>query len=95
MLKLPRQLFLWLVSEACQMSTSVWVAFELVMCHTPKINQYFGNFMHILVGPILVSKFKQFNKYHRIDKYRYTDKYCESRSAESLNAHVHILLLYT
>ena len=60
MLKLPRQLFLWLVSEACQMSTSVWVAFELVMCNIPK---YFGNFMHIVVGPISVSKFKQFNKY--------------------------------
>ena len=46
--------------------------------------------MHIVVGPISVSKFKQFNKYcpidkyHRIDKYRFTNKYCESRSAESL-----------
>ena len=63
MLKLPRQLFLWFVSEACQMSTSVWVAFELVMCDIPKIYQYFSNFMHIVVGPISVSKFKQFNKY--------------------------------
>ena len=77
------------------MSTSVWVAFELVMCDIPKIYQYFSNFMHIVVGPISVSKFKQFNKYRRIDKYHYTDKYCESCSTESLNAHVHVLLLYT
>ena len=51
--------------------------------------------MHIVVGSILVSKFKHSNKYRHIDKYHYTDKYRESRSAEALSAHFHILLLYT
>ena len=55
----------------------------IVMCDIPKIYGYFSNFMHIVVRPISVSKFKQFNKYRRIDKYHYTDKYCESRSTES------------